>query len=539
MNDRFCANFLLYKGKIGSFIDLLDFLFYAIHCNNFFAFIIVTLSAGGIFTLLYFTAHSIFIKLAKIPLFFIFTTLFIFSTIALFREVSATTPNDSLFFGTLNLWIKREFFALAMRDYAFYTRNLFAVFWISVALYFATRYILGRQPVLRGDFWEHQNIAKSKVVWLNTLFFVMIILICVCAFSLFQMIFLASETNYMEIDMHIKERISHIKASLALSTFFALSMWAAYIYKSFAMRNEGIDKLAHILNADEILPSGRLKERRENKKGKYFLGYKFAGKFIIKDVKRTDLRISKEKIAQNQVLFNVIAEMAIASNMPMPRVFVMQREWGINALCGGERFGYADEKIAIFVTQGALDNLTREELQGIIAHEFSHAFHGDVALNIKIYSLIFALTWIMMMGEHCIKITARDAHARTSGNYANIASIITPKLIALVFYALGFLGSIFAQILQCAISRQKEFLADASSVQYTRNVRGIKSALRRIKDLQSEKDFSARNIGAVGNIGAEPCAHMFFLDAVDRFFTKLFATHPSIDKRIRALDKIG
>ena len=538
MNDRFCANFILYKGKIGSFIDLLDFLFYAIHCNNFFAFIILALSAGGIFAILYFTAHSLFIKLAKIPLFFIFTTLFILSLIALFKDFSATiVPKDSLFWGTLNLWIKREFFALAMKDYAFYTRNLFAVFWITVALYFATRYILGRQPKLKGDFWEHQNIAKSKVAWLNALYFVMIILICVCAFSLFQMIFLAFEANYIDIDEHISMRNSNLTKSLFLSAFFALSIWAAYIYKSFAMRNCGIDKLAHTLNADEILPSGRLKEVRENKKGKYFLGYKFAGKFIIKDIKMTNLRASKEKIAQNQVLFNVVSEMAIASNMPMPRVFVMQREWGINALCGGERFGYTDEKIAIFVTQGALDNLTREELQGIIAHEFSHAFHGDVALNIKIYSLIFGLTWIMMMGEYCLNI-AESSRSRAS-NYANIASAIVPKLIALVFYTLGFLGSIFAQILQCAISRQKEFLADASSVQYTRNVNGIKSALRRIKDLQNEKDFSARNIGAVGNIGAEPCAHMFFLDAMDRFFTKLFATHPSIDKRIRALNKIG
>lgn len=538
MNDRFCANFLLYKGKIGSFIDLLDFLFYAIHCNNFFAFIILALSAGGIFAILYFTAHSLFIKLAKIPLFFIFTTLFILSLIALFKDFSASlATNDSLFFGTLNLWIKREFFAIAMKDYAFYTRNLFAVFWITVALYFATRYILGRQPKLRGDFWEHQNIAKSKVAWLNALYFVMIILICVCAFSLFQMIFLAFEANYIDIDEHISMRNSNLAKSLFLSAFFALSIWAAYIYKSFAMRNCGIDKLAHTLNADEILPSGRLKEVRENKKGKYFLGYKFAGKFIIKDIKMTNLRASKEKIAQNQVLFNVVSEMAIASNMPMPRVFVMQREWGINALCGGERFGYTDEKIAIFVTQGALDNLTREELQGIIAHEFSHAFHGDVALNIKIYSLIFGLTWIMMMGEYCLNI-AESSRSRAS-NYANIASVIVPKLIALVFYTLGFLGSIFAQILQCAISRQKEFLADASSVQYTRNVNGIKSALRRIQDLQNGEDFSAKNIGAVGNIGAEPCAHMFFLDAMDRFFTKLFATHPSLEKRIRALNRIG
>lgn len=538
MNDRFCANFLTYKGKISTLIDVLDLLFYATNCNSFFALIVLALSVGGIFALLYFTAHSFFIKLAKIPLFFILTTLFLISLIALFKDFSSSVaPKDSLFLETLNLWLKKEFFALAMQEYSFYTRNLFAVFLITIMLFFATRLILGRQAQLKGDFWEHQKIAKSKVAWLNALFFVMIILICVCAFSLFQMIFLSSETNYDDIEAFIYERASHLRASLTLSVIFALLMWFAYLYKSFMMRNCGISKLASILNADEIVPSGKVKERRENKKGKYFLGHRFAGKFMIREIKRP-MRDSKAQIAKNKMLFNVISEMAIASNMPVPRVFVMQNELGINALCSGERFGYADEKNAIFVTQGALNHLSREELQGVVAHEFSHAFHGDVALNLKIYSLIFALTWIMMIGETFLRHSGRAMHSRGSGS-ANIGIVLANSLIAFVFYALGFLGSIFAKILQSAISRQKEFLADASSVQYTRNVSGIKSALKRIRDLQNSADFGARNIGAVGNISAEPCAHMFFLDAVDRFFDKLFATHPSLEKRIRALDKIG
>ncbi len=540
MSDNFCATFLAHKGAPSGFVESLFTLFYTLHCNFPFAFVIIgILSALGIFALIYFRAHSISIKIIKIPLALILTALFIISIIALFKDFSATiAPKDSLFWNTMRLWIKREFFALSMQEIPFYTRNLFVVFWITIILFFATRFILGRQVAIYGDFWEHQKIAKSKVAWLNALFFVMIILICVCAFSLFQMIFLTTETNYSDIEMHIYERTSHLKASLILSVIFALSMWFAYIYKSNAMRNEGISKLALILNADEILPSGALKERAENKRGKYFLGQNFAGKFMIKETNRL-LGNSKEKIAKNKMLFNIVAEMAIASNMPVPRVFVMQNERGINAMMSGERFGYDDEKNAIFVTQGALNHLNREELQGVVAHEFSHAFHGDVALNLKIYSLIFALTWIMIMGEYCLSQITKTTHSRGSSNYTNIGSILVSTLIALVFYALGFLGSIFAQILQSAISRQKEFLADASSVQYTRNVSGIKSALKRIRDLQNSEDFGARNIGEVGNIGAKPCAHMFFLDSIDRFFDKLFATHPSIDKRIKALDKIG
>ena len=391
------------------------------------------------------------------------------------------------------------FFALAMKDITFYVRILIAICVASVVLFFATRFILGRQVNISGDFWEHQSLAKSKVAWLNTLFFAMLTLICLCAFSLFQIIFISFGVDFSDA-MGDDNQIASLKISLGISAVFVLVLWLSYFFKSIAMRNNGIEKLAYSLNADEIFgDSGKNKEKR---------------------------------------LFQIIEEMAIASNMPMPRVFIMRGENGINAMCSGERFGYADEKIAIFVTQGAVDNFTREELQGVIAHEFSHAFHGDVALNLKIFLLIFALTWTMMLGEFFLRSCMRQSRSRSSGKNKG-GGVIVIALIALVFYVLGFLGTLFAKIIQSAISRQKEFLADASSVQYTRNVNGIKSALKRIKDLQSEKDFSAKNIGVVKNIKAKPCAHMFFLNSVSGFFSKIFATHPSLEMRIRALNKIG
>ena len=540
MRDNFCATFLAHSGESRGFVETLFNVFYTIHCNVPFAFVIVgILSAVGIFALIYFRAHSLAIKIAKIPFALILTALFIISLIAIFKDFSASVAMRDSALG-------RAFFALAMKDIAFYVRILIAICVASVVLFFATRFILGRQVNISGDFWEHQNLAKSKVAWLNTLFFAMLTLICLCAFSLFQIIFISFGVDFSDgigvendiamtnellkmsgLNMQIMpnsasiadfdyngfiaNRIASLKVALGISGVFVLVLWLSYFFKSIAMRNNGIEKLADSLNADEIF-----------------------GK--------------KEKESEKRV-FNAIEEMAIASNMPMPRVFIMRGENGINAMCSGERFGYADEKIAIFVTQGAVDNFTREELQGVIAHEFSHAFHGDVALNLKIFSLIFALTWTMMIGEFFLRSCMRQSRSRSSGKNKG-GGVIVIALIALVFYVLGFLGTIFAKIIQSAISRQKEFLADASSVQYTRNVNGIKSALKRIKDLQdnginaanrspNSANLHGQNVGVVNNISAKPCAHMFFLNSVSGFFSKIFATHPSLEMRIKALDKIG
>ena len=584
MRDNFCATFLAHSGESRGFMEMLFNIFYTIHCNVPFAFVIVgILSAVGIFALIYFRAHSLAIKIAKIPFALILTALFIISLIATFKDFSVSVVMRDSALG-------RAFFALAMKDITFYVRILIAICVASVVLFFATRFILGRQVNISGDFWEHQSLAKSKVAWLNTLFFAMLTLICLCAFSLFQIIFISFGVDFSDgigvendiamtnellkmsgLNMQIvpnsasiadfdyngfiANRIASLKVALGISAVFVLVLWLSYFFKSIAMRNNGIEKLADSLNADEIF--GDTKRNRaslisRNIQNGGDINFDDDSESLVRvldanGVDRTDL-MDKQNDSEKRV-FNAIEEMAIASNMPMPRVFIMRGENGINAMCSGERFGYADEKIAIFVTQGAVDNFTREELQGVIAHEFSHAFHGDVALNLKIFSLIFALTWTMMLGEFFLRSCMRQSRSRSSGKNKG-GGVIVIALIALVFYVLGFLGTIFAKIIQSAISRQKEFLADASSVQYTRNVNGIKSALKRIKDLQdnginaanrspNSANLHGQNVGVVNNISAKPCAHMFFLNSVSGFFSKIFATHPSLEMRIKALDKIG
>ena len=526
MNDNFCTTFLAHSGEVRGFVDSLFMIFYSIKCNFPFGFVILAIicAVGVVSLLTHLKSSNIFITIAKIFLMLILTALIVVSLIALFSDFSARITTQDSALGQIAL-------RLAMQGIPFFVRNLIIIALVSIVLFIATSVILGRQAELHGDFWEHQNVAKSKVAWLNTLFFAMLMLIFICAFSLFQMIFIGFGVEFeggVSVDStkvanellgfggsnmrftpdniasynhgaFIANRLTMLKISLGLSVLFILALWFAYLFKSIAMRNNGIDKLAYSLNADEIHAT---KDERE------------------------------------KMLFGVVEEMAIASNMPMPRVFIMRNESGVNAMCSGERFGLADEKIAIFVTHGALDNFTRDELQGVIAHEFSHAFHGDVALNLKIFSLIFGLTWTMMIGEFLFRTAIQTRRSRSSGKNKG-GGVIIIALIALVFYVLGFLGQIFAQIIQSAISRQKEFLADASSVQYTRNVNGIKSALKRIRDLQSSTKSDLKNVGAVKNVAAKPCAHMFFLNAVSGFFSSIFATHPSLEKRIKALNKIG
>lgn len=398
--------------------------------------------------------------------------------------------------------IKLKLLFFVTLDIGSYASILALIAILSIVIFVITNIFLRKEPRFMNDFWEHQSIAKRKIVWLNMLFFVMLCFIFIIAFSLFQIIFLfaTSETSHIVVldfgefrNVNIDLTFRHL--SLFLSFALIAIIGGAYIFMSFKMRKNGIKELARSLNAREIF-------------------------------------YRKPSKLESQLL-NIVEEMAIASNMPMPRVFIMKDENSINAMCSGENFGKVNEKNAIFVTRGALKKLTREEMQGVIAHEFSHAFHGDVALNMKIFSLIFALTVIMKVGELLMQ---GFSNSKNKNNDKGGKGAIAVIFIILLIYALGFLGAFFAQIIQAAISRQKEFLADASSVQYTRNVNGIKSALQKLKYLQDKQDKKdSHKIGKLKNKEAKYFSYMFFLPVDARFLS----THPTLEKRILALEHIG
>ncbi len=208
-------------------------------------------------------------------------------------------------------------------------------------------------------------------------------------------------------------------------------------------------------------------------------------------------------------LLNIVEEMAIASGVPMPEVYVLEQEPGINAFAAG----HTPANAAVTVTQGALDRLTREELQGVIGHEFSHILNGDMRLNVQLMGWLFGLFVIGLIGRMIVQVSPRNR--RDSNGLV---------LLGLAVIALGYVGLLAGRILQAAVSRQRERLADASGVQFTRNPQGLKGALVKIA---ASPDGSA-----LVAADAEPAAHMFFAEGLAR----VFATHPPILERIRQLD---
>lgn len=211
-------------------------------------------------------------------------------------------------------------------------------------------------------------------------------------------------------------------------------------------------------------------------------------------------------------LINVVEEMAIASGSPVPEVFILQKEEGLNAFAAG----WTKDDAAIAVTRGLLEQLNRDELQGVIAHEFSHVFHGDMRLNIRLMGILFGIVCIATIGEILVRALGRT---RSRNGKNNGAAAIA--LFGLALMVIGWIGVFFAGLIKAAVSRQREFLADASAVAYTRNPRGIGMALAHIGGMTSR----------VENAHAREASHFFFASGIKQWFGG-WATHPPINDRI-------
>jgi len=225
---------------------------------------------------------------------------------------------------------------------------------------------------------------------------------------------------------------------------------------------------------------------------------------------------------REQQLVNVVEEMSIASGVPMPQVYVLEREDGINAFAAG--LGQQDAVVA--VTNGALHRFTRDELQAVIGHEFSHILNGDMRINLRLMGLIHGILVIALTGRLVMRLAASSGRSRSSNSKGNGALPILIGGIALL--VVGSIGYFFGQLIKAAISRQREFLADASAVQFTRNPQGMADALRRLGA------GSAR--AYVAHPRTSEVSHMFFGTATSAAFMSLLATHPPLAERVRAID---
>jgi len=217
-------------------------------------------------------------------------------------------------------------------------------------------------------------------------------------------------------------------------------------------------------------------------------------------------------------LLNVVEEMAIASGTPVPPVYLLANESGINAFAAG----FSPRDAVIGVTQGTIDQLNRDQLQGVIAHEFSHIFNGDMRLNIRLMGVLHGILIIGLLGYYILRFSSGGRYRSNNKNGGGILAL------GLGLMVIGFAGTFFGGLIKAAVSRQREYLADASAVQFTRNPDGIAGALKRIGGLaQGSK---------IENPGAPEVSHAFFAQGISGFMQYLSATHPPLKKRILAID---
>ncbi|KAA1174744.1 M48 family metallopeptidase [Marinobacter salinexigens] len=225
--------------------------------------------------------------------------------------------------------------------------------------------------------------------------------------------------------------------------------------------------------------------------------------------------------ADERKLRNIVEEMAIASGVPVPDLFIMTNETGINAFVAG----YTPGEAVMVVTHGAITQLNRDELQGVVGHEFSHIFNGDMRLNVRLIALLAGILMIGQIGAFLLRASffSKNRSSRSSRDGRSQAAF---GAIGLALFVIGYVGVFFGRLIQAAVSRQREMLADASSVQFTRNPEGIAGALFKI-GLKGGYLYTTSH--------ASDMNHMCFGESTRMKFTSLLASHPPIEERINSI----
>jgi Zn-dependent protease with chaperone function len=324
------------------------------------------------------------------------------------------------------------------------------------------------------NFFEHQQQARISTRRL-IVFFSLAVIGVVLAVNAVAAIALGSTVHRLDVRLHVL---------VTLATLVLIA--AGTIWETLSLRSGG-DAVAKMIGARPIDPGSRdLLERR---------------------------------------LLNVVEEMALASGTPVPRVYLMDDEAGINAFAAGHTVNDA----VVAVTRGTLTRLTRDELQGVVAHEFSHILNGDMRLNVRLIAVLFGLTMVSTVGRFMLEASGRSRDSK------GLAPLV---IIGLALWVIGYIGVLFGRMIKASVSRQREYLADASAVQFTRNPDGIGGALRKIGGLATTPGYAAAD-GALGTQIAHPHAetlsHLFLGAPRANFASGMLATHPPLTERLRRI----
>jgi Zn-dependent protease with chaperone function len=325
------------------------------------------------------------------------------------------------------------------------------------------------------NFFEHQDRARKQSRWLIFVFIVAVLAI-VAAINL-VLLLVIGVTGY-EVGEQPLSPVELVKANAHLLVGGAVACVAviglASLFKTASLRSGG-GQVARQLGGTLVESDTR-------------------------DAKRRQLR-------------NVVEEIALASGVPVPEIYVLEQESGINAFAAG----FTPSDAAVAVTRGALEKLDRNELQGVIAHEFSHILNGDMRINIRLMGALFGILLLAIIGRRVLI----HSHFAGRSRDKNGAAVL---LIAFGLMAVGYIGLFFGRWIKAAVSRQREFLADASAVQFTRDPNSIGGALKKIA-VYSEASHL--------DVDSEEVSHMLFGDGQKMM---LFSTHPPLQERIRRVD---
>jgi len=327
------------------------------------------------------------------------------------------------------------------------------------------------------DFFEQQELARRTSTRLVVLFVLAVIGVVIAVNAVASFIYL----GFVENAGYFIGRRGLPTGFYATNTIVTLALIGGGTWWEMQRLRSGGDAVAAMVGARPVDPStGDLLERR---------------------------------------LVNVVEEMALASGVAVPKVYLMDHEPSINAFAAGHSVNDA----VIAVTRGALTRLTRDELQGVIGHEFSHILNGDMRLNLRLIGVLFGLLMIAMFGRFLMEMSRGSRNSRGGAGGLVVAG--------LALWIVGYVGVFFGRLIKAAVSRQREYLADASAVQFTRNRDGIGGALRKIGGLTQETGLGTK----IEHPNAEALSHLFLGAARRNFASGLFATHPPLADRIKRI----